>query len=61
MRCEVTYTEGRQLEPNDEDSLEGKVPRKIVQDESEGETLQKVEETKNNPVSKPLNIVKWRG
>ena len=53
----ITYTEGRELEPNDEGRLEGEVPWDIVKDEPEGEGFHKVEEAENDPVGEPLNVV----
>lgn len=52
-----TYAESGELEPKDESGLEGEVPREIVQNGAEGETLEEVEETENDPVRKPLNVI----
>lgn len=52
-----TYTEGGELEPEDEETLEGKVPGEIVENDAEGEAFQEVEETKDDPISKPLDVI----
>jgi len=57
----LSATEGRELEPDDQDRLEGKVPRDVVEEHAKGEAFQKVEEAKDNPVGEPLNIVMGRG
>ena len=48
-----TYAEGRELEPDDENGLEGEIPGEVVQHCAKGETLHKVEETKDDPISQP--------
>jgi hypothetical protein len=53
----ITYTEGRELEPNDEGRLEGEVPGDVVEDEAESERFHEVEETEYDPVGEPLNVV----
>ena len=54
---ETTYSEGGELEPEDEEGLEGEVPWKVIEDDTESERLDKVEEAKDDPVSQPLNII----
>ena len=54
---EITYSEGRELEPENEEGLEGEVPWKVIEDDTEAERLDKVEEAKDDPVSQPLNII----
>jgi hypothetical protein len=49
------------LEPDDEDGLEGEVPRDIVEDDTEGEGFEEVEETKDDPVGEPLYVIMRRG
>lgn len=56
-----TYTECRELKPDDEHSFHGKVPWEVIQHHSEGEALHKVEKAKDNPVGEPLNVVMRRG
>jgi len=34
---ESAYSEGRELEPEDEEGLEGKVPGEVIEDDTEGE------------------------
>jgi len=53
----VTYTEGGELKPENEDGLEGVVPWEVVEENTEGKRLDKCEETEDNPVSQPLNII----
>jgi len=55
------YTESRELKPDDEHGFHGEVPREIIQHNSDGETLDKVEETKNDPVGEPLDVILRRG
>lgn len=45
------------MEPDDEDCLEGKVPGDVVEHETKGETLGEVEETKDDPISEPLDVI----
>lgn len=52
-----THSESGELEPKDEDGLEGKVPWDVVEDDAEGHGFQEVEETENDPVGEPLNII----
>jgi hypothetical protein len=58
----TTYAEGWELEPDDEERLEGKVPRDIVEDDTEGEGFEEVEEAKDYPVGEPLYVIvrRWR-
>jgi len=35
--CDLSTAEGRELEPDNEDGLEGEVPRDIVKNDTEGE------------------------
>jgi hypothetical protein len=49
------------LEPEDEDRLEGEIPGQIVEDGTEREALKEIEETKDNPVSEPLDVVGCAG
>ena len=53
----ATYAELGELEPEDEDALEGKVPGEVVEDDAEGKGLEEVEEAKDDPVRQPLDIV----
>jgi len=54
--------EGWELEPDDEEGLEGKVPGDIVEDDTEGEGFEEVEEAKDYPVGEPLDVIvgRWR-
>lgn len=52
-----THSESGELEPKDEDGLEGKVPWDVVQDNSESHAFEEVEEAENDPVGEPLDIV----
>ena len=52
-----THLEGRKLKPEDEEGLESEIPRQVIQDETESKGLQEVEETKDNPIGQPLNII----
>lgn len=52
-----TYAESRELEPHDEGGLEGEIPGEIVEDGAEGKALEEVEETEDDPVRKPLNVI----
>jgi len=53
-------TEGRELEPHDQDRLEGKVPGDIIEEDAKGEAFQKVEEAEDHPVGEPLDVVMGR-
>ena len=53
----MTYSESGELEPENEEGLEGKVPWEIVEENAESKGLDKVEETEDDPVSQPLNII----
>lgn len=57
----MTYSESRQLKPEDENCLEGKVPGQIVQHQTEHSAFQEVEKSKDNPVSEPLDVVLMTG
>lgn len=52
-----TYAEGRELEPEDEQALEGEIPGEVVEHNTEGEALEEVEEPEDNPVRQPLDVV----
>jgi len=54
---DLCATEGRELEPEGEDSLEGEVPREVVEDDTESEALDEVEATEYDPVCEPLDII----
>jgi len=56
-----TYAEGWELEPDNKERLEGEVPRNIVEDDTEGEGFEEVEEAKYDPVGEPLYVVMGRG
>jgi len=53
----LSAAESRKLEPEDENGLERKVPGQVVEDDTEGDTLEEVEETKDSPVSQPLDVI----
>ena len=44
-------------EPEVADALEGKVPGDAVEDNVEGDRLDKVEEAEEDPVGEPLHVV----
>ena len=52
-----THAELGELEPEDEEALEGKVPGEVVEDDAAGEALDKGEEAKDDPVRQPLDVV----
>ena len=52
-----TYTEGRELQPHNEDGLEREIPGKVVKNDAEREAFEEVEETEYDPVGEPLNVV----
>jgi len=54
---DLSTSEGRELEPENEECLEGEVPWEVIEDDTEGERLHKVEGAKDDPVSQPLNII----
>lgn len=58
----VTYAESRELEPEDEDGLEGEIPGEVVEHETKGKGLCEVEEAEDDPVREPLDVVlsTWR-
>lgn len=47
----------RQLEPQKKCGLEREIEREIIQDETEGQSLQKVEKSEHNPIREPLDII----
>lgn len=47
----------RELEPEDEDTLEGKVPGDVIEDNTEADRLNEGEEAEDNPVREPLDVV----
>ena len=57
----MTHSEGRELEPENEEGLEGIIPGKIVEKNTEGKRFDKGEGAKNDPVSQPLNIILGSG
>lgn len=54
---EGTNSESGELEPEDEDALEGVVPGEVVEDDARGEGLDKVEEPEHDPVRQPLDVI----
>lgn len=56
----MTYAEGWELEPDNEEGLEGKVPGDIVEDDTEGEGFEEVEKAKDYPVGEPLDVIVGR-
>ena len=54
---ENTHAELGELEPEDEDALEGKVPGEVVEDEAEGEALEEGEGAEDGPVGEPLDVI----
>lgn len=53
-------TESGELEPDNEDCLEDEIPGNVVEDKTECKAFDEVEEAKDNPICKPLNIVMGR-
>jgi len=49
-----------ELEPNNEDALEGEVPGNVVEEDGEGERLKEVEKAEHGPVGEPLDVVVCR-
>jgi len=60
VRC-LSTTEGWKLEPEDEHSLEGEIPREIVKDDTKSETLKDIEETEYDLVGEPLDVILMSG
>jgi hypothetical protein len=56
-----TYTESRELEPQDEHGLESVVPGEVVEENADSEALEEVEETEDNPVGEPLDVISVAG
>lgn len=52
-----TYAEGWELEPDYKERLEGEVPRDVVEDDTEREGFEEVEEAKDDPVGEPLYVI----
>ena len=52
-----THSECRELEPEDEDSLEGEIPGEVVENDAEREAFNEVEEPEDDPVGQPLDII----
>jgi len=52
---------GRELEPENEDGLEGIVEGEIVEDDADGKRLDKVEKAEDHPVRQPLDVVLMPG
>jgi len=51
----------RELEPEDEEGLGGKIPGEVVQNRAQRDALGEVERAEYDPVSEPLNIVRVSG
>jgi len=49
--------ESRKLQPQDEKGLESEVPAEVIENEPKSQALDEVEETKDDPVGEPLNVV----
>lgn len=52
-----THAGSGELEPEDENGLEGVVEGEIVEEDAEGKRLDKVEEAKDDPIRQPLNVI----
>lgn len=52
-----TYAECGELEPEDEEGLEGEVPREVVEHNAQREAFRKVEEAEDDPVREPLDVI----
>jgi len=46
-----------ELEPDDEEGLQGEVPGEVAENGADGEGLDKVEEAKDDPVCEPLGVI----
>jgi hypothetical protein len=57
----VTYTESWELEPKNCDRLDCEVPRDVVQNNAESKRFQKVEESKDDPICEPLDVIMGTG
>jgi hypothetical protein len=53
----LSAAEAGELEPDDEDGLEGEVPGEVVQNYTEQEALSEVEEPKYDPICEPLDVI----
>lgn len=60
QKSAVTYAEQRELEPNDEQRLESKIPRNVVENDPASETFEESEETEHDPICEPLNVIMRR-
>lgn len=60
FESKFTHAEGRQLQPNNENCLEGVIPGDIVENKTDGETFKEVEEAEYDPVGQPLDVVMRR-
>lgn len=58
---DVTHAEVGQLKPQNKDSLECEIPWDVVEDKPQGNALCQVEESKDDPVGEPLDVILWRG
>jgi len=52
-----THTSSGELEPENENGLESIVEGEVVEDHADGKRLDEVEETKDDPIRQPLDIV----
>ena len=57
MTWKRTYASDRELEPEDEDGLEGEIPGEVVEDDAESEAFREVEEAEDDPVREPLDVI----
>lgn len=66
LRCSDAVMRGKssgthacsgELEPEDENGLEGVVEGEVVEKDAEGKRLDKIEEAKDDPIRQPLDIV----
>jgi len=53
----LTCLGGGELEPENEESLEGIVEREIIENHSQGDGLKEVEEAKDDPIGEPLDVI----
>jgi len=60
VECLCT-AELRKLKPQDECSLEREVEWEVIKDNSEGKCFQEIEESEDDPVGEPLDIVLYTG
>jgi len=54
---DLCAAESGELEPDDEDCLESKIPWEVIKHQTECNAFREVEEAKDDPVCKPLDVI----